>query len=281
MIDNAVSDYYLERYALGDLSEEEIREIERLAKEDSGVRSALQDIESSNSEILSLYSPKVVKSDWQARWERLNRRIPADAPLSPVYSRRKILILSSAFAAMLLLIIVYWPNGKPTPRPPGDESLQDFSLVKGVTSIDMTRTQLLIFRKINDEEVEMLSNGQSASEGDLLQLAYVAVEESFGMILSIDGRGAVTLHFPGNEGESTSLEPNRKFLLPNAIELDDAPDFERFFFLTSLSPIDPRDVLEAAEALAKDPDRIGSESLALPEHIEQHSVLIRKGGDND
>jgi len=105
----------------------------------------------------------------------------------------------------------------------------------------------------------------------------VTTEESYGMILSIDGRGTVTLHLPENKGESTKLESSKQFLLPNAIELDDAPKFERFFFFTSGSPIDVDSVLREAQDLAKNPEKVQQKNLNLPESYKQYSVLILKG----
>ena len=97
------------------------------------------------------------------------------------------------------------------------------------------------------------------------------------MILSIDGRGAVTLHLPESKGDSTKLELSKQSLLPNAIELDDAPEFERFFFLTSDSPIDVNGILQEAQDLAKNLEQVRQNNLELPESFQQYSVLILKG----
>ncbi len=140
----------------------------------------------------------------------------------------------------------------------------------------MSRTQLLVYRKIQ-ERVETLSDGEKARAGDLLQLAYVSAEDSYGMILSIDGRGAVTLHLPESEGDSTKLELSKQSLLPSAFELDDAPEFERFFFLTSDSPFDVGGVLQEAQDLAKNLEQVRQNNLDLPESFHQYSVLILKG----
>jgi hypothetical protein len=71
---------------------------------------------------------------------------------------------------------------------------------------------------------------------------------------------------------------SKQFLLPNAIELDDAPNFERFFFLTSEYPIDVDGVLREAQDLANNPERVQQKNLDLPESFKQYSVLILKGG---
>jgi hypothetical protein len=112
---------------------------------------------------------------------------------------------------------------------------------------------------------------------DLLQLAYIAAKESHGVILSIDGNGNVTLHFPDKKNHPTSLEQDKKILLPNAIELDNAPGFERFFFITSGVEINAAEILRKAGTLANNPDRAKKDNMALPESLNQYSIIIIKG----
>jgi hypothetical protein len=122
-----------------------------------------------------------------------------------------------------------------------------------------------------------MKDGNVAEPGDLLQLAYVAASEHYGVILSIDGRGGVTRHFPAEEGGSTLLALNKRSLLPNAIELDDAPGYERFFLVTSKTPIDIAAVVAKAGDLAADPGQARSSDMDLPAGLKQRSVLILKG----
>ena len=140
----------------------------------------------------------------------------------------------------------------------------------------MSKTQLLIHRK-TEEYVELLKNGVLGHSGDLLQLGYVAGQERFGVILSIDGRKNVTLHFPENETQLPVLNKEGSFYFPNAIELDNAPEFERFFFLTSKNEMDVEDILIRAKSLAADLGRARGGDINVPEHIHQSSILIVKG----
>lgn len=261
-----ISDYYLERYALGELPDEEIEEIQRLTSLNPELQAALENLESSNQDILTLYPPLTVKASLLTRLD--------DKPNKP-FPYKRVLTIASAIATFLILILVL-PLLKQEPRIIYPDSEQDITLVKGIPKVDLSKTQLLVFRKIQDQ-VEMLTDGERANAGDLLQLAYVATEESFGVILSVDGRGLVTLHFPEDKRESTALEPNKQFLLPNAIELDDAPGFERFFFLTSGSPIDVDSVIKKLEDLANNPERVQQAGLDLPGNFKQYSILILKG----
>jgi hypothetical protein len=256
-----ISEYYLERYALGELPDEELEDIHRLSSTIPEVQAALDNITASNSDILTQYPPPTVKASILTQMEDTSAR---------PFPLKRIFAVSSAVITLLILIL-FLPLFKHTP-----DSEQDITLAKGIPAVDLSQTQLLVFRKIQDR-VEILSDGEKARTGDLLQLAYVATKDSYGMIFSIDGRGAVTLHLPENKGESTKLELGKQFLLPNAIELDDAPKFERFIFLTSDFPIDVVGILQEAQDLAKDPEQVQAENLDLPESLKQYSILILKG----
>ena len=188
---------------------------------------------------------------------------------------RRVLTISSVVATFLVIILVL-PLFKQKAKIIHPVGEREVTLVKGMEAVDLSRTQLLVYRKIKDR-VETLSDGERARAGDLLQLAYVSTEDSYGMILSIDGRGAVTLHLPESKGDTTKLELSKQSLLPNAFELDDAPEFERFFFLTSDSPIDVDGILLEAQDMAKNLEQIRQNNLDLPESFKQYSVLILKG----
>lgn len=272
----AVSDYYLERYVLGELAGGEAEEIQTVVSSDPEVRRALAEIESSNRDILALYPPSTVTKMLMARLKEAQDRPAAEGRLFRLIPLRPMLAVSSALAVVLAFVILILPRfRKPAVIiPPVAE--EESALVKGIQSIDLSKTQLLVYRK-NKDLVEILTDGRQAGKGDLLQLAYVTTRDPYGLILSIDGRGGVTLHFPADKGGSSLLELNKKTPLPHAIELDDAPGFERFFLITSGFPIDVSDVLKKAEDLARDGERVRREKLDLAEDLEQYSVLILKG----
>jgi hypothetical protein len=261
-----ISEYYLERYALGELPDEENEKIRRLVSTVSEFQAALDEIRSSDRDILALYPPKTVKAGLMMQLEETPKK---SFPL------RRVLTISSVVATFLVIILVL-PFFKQKNKVIQPIAEREVTLVKGMEAVDLSRTQLLVYRKIQDR-VETLSDGEKARAGDLLQLAYVSAEDSYGLILSIDGRGAVTLHLPESKGDSTRLELSKQSLLPSAFELDDAPEFERFFFLTSDSPIDVGGVLQEAQDLAKNLEQVRQNNLDLPESFHQYSVLILKG----
>ena len=261
-----INEYYLERFALGELSEEDNEDIRRLVSTNPELQDALEELKSSNRDILALYPPPIVRASLLTQIQQTPHK---SFPL------RRIFTISSVLAAFLVLILVI-PLFKKEPRIIYPDSVPDITLAKGIPAVDLSKTQLLVYRKIQDK-VEIMTDGKRASTGDLLQLAYVTAEETHGVILSIDGRGLVSLHFPGETGGSTVLELNKQFLLKNAIELDDAPGFERFFFLTSGSPIDVDAVLKKVRDQAEDAEFVKIRELDLPESLQQYSILILKG----
>jgi hypothetical protein len=114
------------------------------------------------------------------------------------------------------------------------------------------------------------------SEGTTLQVGYVSGANEYGAIISIDGRGTVTVHFPLSAVTGQTLEGEGEVLLPFAYTLDDAPDFERFFFVFSERPFSVETVLEAAEKLSEEPEAAKSQDLHLPRRLEQSSILLLK-----
>ena len=145
----------------------------------------------------------------------------------------------------------------------------DGNRVKGVP-------RLVAFRQVGNQ-AERLARDAFVRAGDVLQLRYDAGTRGYGVIASLDGAGVVTLHFPLGEDappEATAVAP-KMTTLPRAYALDDAPRFERFFFLTADEPIDVQRSLAAMRALAARPDSADA-ALELPADIHQWSLRLRK-----
>lgn len=278
MNNELTNEYYLERFLLGELPEEESVEIQKKIEDDSSLQTKIEEMESSNREILTRYLPSNVQAQIENRMEE-TQNLPLLSLLKhQISSKRQIIYISSALISVVLLIVLIQPGGKDKIGTFPFDPASDTSTVKGFSEIDLSSTQLLVFRKSRDS-VDILHDGNRAKAGDLLQLAYIAAHKKYGTILSLDARGNITLHFPPSLSDPTDLETNKKAFLPNAIELDDAPDFERFLFITSDSPIDVAHVLRQAKKLTSDPVQAEKGQLDLPHDFNQYSVLIIKGDD--
>lgn len=101
-----------------------------------------------------------------------------------------------------------------------------------IRTIMAEQPQLEIWRQ-TDGKAEVLKPGATVKAFDNLQIAYLAAGKPFGMIISLDGRGRLTLHYPESFSAVPVLDQGTPTVLGFAYQLDDAPRFERFFFITS------------------------------------------------
>jgi hypothetical protein len=106
-----------------------------------------------------------------------------------------------------------------------EDAYEDGTRVKGL------KTDLEIWRK-TAEQTEQLADNSEAKAGDLLQIRYITLEP-YGILLSLDGNGILTIHLAGKNGKAASLEAGKTISLKNAYELDNAPKFETFYLITA------------------------------------------------
>jgi hypothetical protein len=122
---------------------------------------------------------------------------------------------------------------------------------------------------------ERIAPGAPARAGDLVQLGYVAAGRRFGVIVSLDGRGGVTRHWPLDGARAAALTMGREVLLPDSFRLDEAPHFERFIFITSDRPFEIARVLDAARELAGRPDARDARLPVAP-GLAETSLVVSK-----
>lgn len=257
-----ISELRLEKLILGELSEEEERELR--ADEETAAR--IRDLEQSNRSILSEFPPRLMAEEIARKAsaaELAEKRRPAGTTVFPV-SRVAVPVLAAAVLALTLGIV---------PRLYRDRILPETPV--GTERIKGLKPSLNVYRERGDQ-IELLSGGEIARENDRLQIEYNAAGKRFGLIFSIDGRGTVSLHFPDFIDASNRLDDSGSVPLPFSYQLDDAPDFERFFFVLSDSDFDVESILEKARILAKDRQSSMRRDLDLPPSFEQVSLLVKK-----
>lgn len=271
MNEKKVNQLLLERYILDELPRARKKEIHRLLEQDPDLRAELESIKRSNSEILEKYPAGAMVPGLVARQRARSYNLVKEKQKR---SLKRLLYASPVLAAALVMILFLLPFGGEKPGIGGIDTTPDITRIKG----DPADIGLLIYRKTH-LDAERLKNGDRAGAGDLLQVAYSAGEAGYGIILSIDGNGVVTLHFPYSRGGSTALDKKKiKTFLRNAYELDNAPGFERFFFITSREELDVNAVIATAKKWAASPGQARAETLDLGGPYKQTSVLIVKGG---
>ncbi len=226
-----ISDFRLERYLLGELPEEEMRKLSEREAEDRVFAARVKAMREDNARILA-------ENPFAALEAKLG---DADASgFSPAGERRSgvnALWLKVA-AALVIAVGVFFAVLLNHERPVAD-GFPERGLEVAMADVgDGTRVKgmaagLEVWKKTGDSAVQMVNLGD-AREGDEIQLRYRVPQKCFGMLLSMDGNGTVTMHMGEGRG-AVELEPGKMTTLPFAYRLDDAPMFEKFFLLTSLN----------------------------------------------
>lgn len=229
-----VPDVLIERYLLGEVTEEE----RRLVEADPTALSRVDRLREQDEEILRTFDAGSVAREARAR-RAMRRGLGWAAG-------------ALALAAAASLALLSSPTADPV-RARGGEP------------------ELLVYRRSEGLAVAVAS-GDAAAPGDTVQLAIVRGDAPHGVVVSIDGAGAVTLHFP-TDGDTELTDST--LVLDHAYRLDDAPSFERFFLVTSDSPVEVDAILHAARALSGT-ERARTAALEVPEGLRQRALLLVK-----
>lgn len=264
-----VPEILIEQYALGELSDEDARRVE----ESDGFRARLEAIHESNREILDLYPPEA----FAVRIKNRTKRGEATEQRSPSGSVRRRVHWAWAAPALLAAAAAFafgvWYSGS-LPGSDVEGTMDEITRLKG------SEPALYIYRNASGEagsDPERLADGANAGAGDRLQLAYNAGGMAYGVIVSLDGNGTVTLHYPLSVSGSPELDQGGDQQLPYGYQLDDAPQFERFYLITSEEPFDVSRLVQQfrsqAERLTARPD--GSPEIG--DNFTVVSVTLEKG----
>ena len=159
------------------------------------------------------------------------------------------------------------PHGDAPPLPFRSPGMYPSAIV---TSVFESRvTPLRLFKKSDSVPVG-LESGDTVLEGDEVQIQY-HTSQLYGVILSVDGRGVVSQHYP-DEGDVSTRIAVGIHLLPFAFMLDDAPGYEVFFFITSDSPLDLQRIHEKTQQL-KSADELPQ---LADDNIQIRKVVLHK-----
>lgn len=256
----AVSDLLLEQFILGELPADQAERVRGELQRDPVLRARHDALQSSDREILDLYPPSQVAA---AIRQKLLRERPARARSGRTLPFAIGLPAAAALLVFLSLFVI-------RERLPVNDTR-----AKGIT------TNLSVFRK-TAQGAEELRSGSLAGKGETIQLSYSAGEARYGVIISVDGRGTVYWHLPpgyrGGSRSAPALDRQGQVILPAAYELDDAPGFEKFFFVSASAPFDVAEVASAAQAFASRAGSADTGQLSLPPGLSQVSLLLKKRG---
>jgi hypothetical protein len=267
--DREIPALLVEQLAFGELDEASAARVRaELGSNDRHPEDALARIEASNREILTDYPPERVAAN-------IRRKLELAGKPAPSRSFIPWLLMPTMVAAAALVWVVVRDDESPTLATHVeiiDDGEPEQTRIKGGVE-----PHLVIDRRTSAGH-ERLAADQVVRSGDLLQVSYVPAGRRHGVIISIDGAGSVTLHHPEGTGASPTLGEGAEIPLAHSYELDDAPGFERFVFVTrDGQPPAVDEVMRAAEKIAEDPTQARSAPLQLAgAGWHQHSLMLRK-----
>jgi hypothetical protein len=217
---------------------------------------AVSQVQSSNEEILARYPVNEMVS-------RINRR--AQVTPAPKRERVWLYVLAPVAAVLLAVISLNTEGGSPIQQP--DNIIEDDVRPKGLAA------KLQLYR-LRGDVTEKLMPSSLARKSDRVQLTYLSAAKPYGVIVSIDGRGTVTRHLPEVGDFASALNNKGEVMLEHSYELDDAPRFECFYFVTAEQRFPLEVVLVAANIAATSKEACAP--LPLAESFAQSSLLLKK-----
>ncbi|MEE0998821.1 MAG: hypothetical protein UIH41_04045 [Treponemataceae bacterium] len=233
----------------------------------------LGEIQTSNKEILSQYPAEKIKALVKEKLSQnsTNKKVPVNTEFRKHLNIQKI----AGIAAVLCLALVLPFFVSRNQENKGAITLEQ-SLDQNNTERVKGSSNFFIYKKTSDSAIR-LQNKDKVSEGDVIQITYVASGAKYGSIISIDGNGYLTQHYPLFGTKVSPLETTGEIPLKDAYKLDDAPDFERFLFITSDNQFDISALVEAVEN-TKNPSICKTEDFSkyLPEDVKIKEVLLLK-----
>ena len=266
-VDHSIPDIVLERYRLHELPEREAERIARLAEVNPQLRERLEALDRSDAEIRESALASRLEAGVRQRLSRGSRDTRSSRRLAYV-------AVPAVIAAAAALVVVVAP--RQSERAAGADATRARSAgedrddrMKGL------RPTLALYRRTANAS-ETLADGAVARQGDLLRVAYRAAGRRYGVILSVDGRASVTLHLPSGGQQAVPLQRGNTVLLDQAYELDDAPRWERFYFITGSEPFAVAPIVDAARRVAASGRVTPASPLPLPQALEQSTFSIQK-----
>jgi hypothetical protein len=272
-----IPDLVLERYRLNELPPAGAARMAGEIGRDPSLRERLAALDRSDHEL-------------NAHLDRLRTRLAAQVHVGPaeagphsrlesatplVGSAFRRTYIPAAVAIGVVLGAVIWQTRAPVVVPAPSETGTD--RIKGTAASG--RPALAVYRRTNDGS-EQLADGTVAHAGDLIRVGYRSAGHTYGVIVSIDGAGAVTMHLPPAGTHAAALKNEPTVLLDQAYELDDAPRWERFYFVTGDAAFDAAPVLQAARDAANAHSQQPPPDLALPptvaQSLEQAGFTLQK-----
>lgn len=242
------NDALLERFVLGELDPERSESLRRRAAIDAGLRARIIALGASDADILNRYPVEAM-----TRSIRERAAPPASIPaagqdrmtrLLAFFAPGRVRLAGPVFALLacgIFLLARQDRDGAAAIRDGAGNTQVSSSAqaspsgLPGDIRLKGAESGLAIFRKTGSGS-ELLPPRSAARPGDTLQVFYHSRRAVYGIVFSVDGAGAITLHYPEADGPAPALRIGDKLPLPHAFRLDKAPRYERFYLVTAPHP---------------------------------------------
>ncbi len=270
MKENTVPNWKLERYLLGELPARELEGIRILESTHGGVWDRLEALRADNAAILGRYPPEeagrkiekasAVDRNGTQKWRIAVQRYQPQPSRRVFWTGLPKLAIPIAVCALALLIVPLRSILPTTQTVNTNGAFDADDRAKGTTQ------SIEVWRK-NGAAAEKLTQEAIARSGDVVQLRYIVPEFCYGTLISIDGRGVLTVHLSGDSGKAAELTPGRPIALNNSYQLDDAPLFETFYLVTAQNNFDVESVTKSLKAANHPLDKTGKRVLPKDQFV--------------
>ena len=228
-----IPDWKLERFLTGDLPEQEMREIGKLELTDEMLAQRVKMLREDNKAILNRLPFEKLVANLGTVTDTAAKNAPSFTLMK--FAAAAVFVLAVALIAFMAQRETSVMNervGSNVAAVGGSQNTQvALAETPSDTRIKGLGARMEVWKKTSAGIVQ-LNDLDEVAEGDEIQLRYAVPEKCFGLLFSMDGNGALTIHM-GNGEKSIELAPGKMNSLPFAYKLDDAPYFEKFFFVTS------------------------------------------------
>ncbi len=235
-----IPDWKIERFLTGDLPEEEMKKIQNLEATDEIFAQRIKLLREDNMAILNklpfeTLSEKIAEAKAESAPRTLNFSIVKFASAAVLVLAVALVALMSQRETVVAGTDVAQANGG-APAQVALLETQSDTRIKGMEA------RMEVWKK-TPAGIVQLNNLDEAREGDEIQLRFAVPEKCFGLLFSMDGNGALTMHM-GDGANAIELAPGKMNSLPFAYKLDNAPHFEKFFLVTSQQEfaVDEKDI---------------------------------------
>ena len=173
------------------------------------------------------------------------------------FSKFKVIVPAMAAAVLAVALLPRMILSKNLQNPQNLSEISPKSAnvrVKGAKNINNLensrqnqKSEIRLYKK-TDDGVQLLANGDSVKNGDVIQITYAPGKNNYGVIFSVDGNGNITRHFPENSWKSERLSHEKPEIPLNfSYELDNAPNFECFVMVSSEKEFNLNDIEKRIE----------------------------------